>query len=101
MRKTIILSIGSLIISLLVPAGNADAKQLEASAGTYMTTEGSTTGQSTFGWNEKPFAFLQFDIDDPNLKWKWWYGNELISNSQASNQALTASVGSSYFDWLW
>lgn len=98
MRRTVLLSIG-IILSLLAPVSNANAKKLEPSLGPYMTDEGSIVKEKTFKWNEKPFAFLQFDIADPNLKWKWWYGNELISNSQASNQELMTSVGSSCFNF--
>lgn len=54
-------------------------KKLKPSLGPYMTDEGSIAPKpnQTFGWNEKPYAFIQFDINDLNTKkplfvwWKW------------------------------
>lgn len=56
-------------------------KKLKPSLGPYMTDEGSMAPKpnQTFGWNEKPYAFIQFDMDDLNtekpliMSWKWRY----------------------------
>jgi len=62
-----LLSIGILIVAL---SGNVYATPpwLDPSLGPYMTDEESTTAKEnqTFGWDETPFVFLQFDVDDLN-----------------------------------
>jgi len=55
--------------------------KLKPSLGPYMTDEGSMAPKpnQNFGWNEKPYAFIQFDMDDLNtekpliMSWKWRY----------------------------
>lgn len=51
--------------------------KLKPSLGPYMTDAGSTVPKpnQTFGWNENPYAFMQFDIDDLNTEkplFVWW-----------------------------
>jgi hypothetical protein len=65
---------------VLLITGNAYS-ELEPSLGFYMTNGESTESKDTFRWDETPFAFIQFDVDDLNnekpliLWWKWRYEN--------------------------
>jgi hypothetical protein len=50
---------------VLLITGNAYS-ELEPSLGFYMTNGESTESKDTFRWDETPFAFIQFDVDDLN-----------------------------------
>ena len=75
--KIIVLFITTFSLILFLSTSNVFAKQLDPSLGPYMTDEGSAVRKEAFGWDEKPFAFIQFDVDDPNTNlplfvgWKW------------------------------
>lgn len=75
MKKVIILFVTTILV--ILSTSNAFAKQLDPFLGPYMTDEGSYDKKDVFGWNEKPFAFIQFDVDNLNanlplfVTWKW------------------------------
>ena len=75
-----------LAAALLFPGpAAATHPPLEPTLGVYMTDEHSTVKKSTFGWNEQPFAFLQFDTADINtnkpleIAWRWKFENTQVS----------------------
>lgn len=82
MKKVIILSVILFSVILSLSTSNAFAKKLEPSLGPYMTDEAITVKKEVFGWDEKPFAFIQFDVNDLNINkplklwWKWRYDGE-------------------------
>ncbi len=75
MGKQLITGIMFLLFSIV--AANSTYAELEPLSGLYMTDEGSMEPKDIFGWNETPFAFMQFDVDDLNTDkpltvwWKW------------------------------
>ena len=77
MKKTAILFVITISLILFASTSNAFAKKLEPSLGPYMTDEGSTVKKDVFGWDEKPYVFIQFDVDELNtnwplfVRWKW------------------------------
>ena len=80
MKNIIVLSIVTGV--LLISTSNASARELDLSMGAYMTDEGNTVEKDVFGWDETPFMFMQFDVDDLNVKrslhlnWVWWQDGE-------------------------
>ena len=59
--------------------------RLDPSLGLYMTEENSMSSKSIFGLDEKPFAFLQFHLDDLDLgspltiRWVWRFEGDRIA----------------------
>ena len=74
----------------------------------YMTSDHSTTPKTTFGWDETPFSFIQFDRDDLNinhpleLKWTWHHEAEKVAKESAEIFSFPnnpVSIWNSLVDW--
>ena len=74
------------ILSAAAQTAQADPPtNLPPTLGLYMTDENSLTPKNTFGFNETPFAFLQFDVNDLEtgkpfkLNWEWEFNDKTVA----------------------
>ena len=99
MKKQFIIVTIFLVFSIVV-INSANAK-LNPSLGLYTTNNlGSMEQKDVFGWNEIPYAFIQFNVDDLNIEkpltvwWKWryetgsWISFEWESTSNFSEDSI-------------
>ena len=84
MRKKVIVGLVMISFLSMVKMAKAFNGDLFPSLGPYMTDEGpfveNPQEKNVFGWDEKPYAFIQFAIDNLNkeypieMVWAWYSG---------------------------